>query len=407
MRPLDDIRILTVEQFAAGPFGTLHLADLGATVIRIEQPGAARDAAREVPPMSDGSDSVFFQAFNRGKRSIQLDLKNEGGWEAFTQLVAHSDAVFSNLRADVAARLRLGFESLSEYNPRIVCANLSAYGTGSLASAPGYDYILQAEAGWMSITGEPDGPPSKSGLSLVDYSAGLVAALSILAGVHSARRTGQGCNCDLSLYDTAVSMLTYPAAWYLNGGIEPTRTRHSSHPSIVPFGAFATSDGWLTIACGKERFWTRLLTAVGREELGDDPRFANMDARLQNRDELTRVLREHFSQRPTEAWLGLLRTAGVPCGRVRTVAEALDDPFCMERSMLVECDHPRWGSLRLPATSARVGSFRPRADAAPLAGADTRDVLQEILGLSHEQLGLLHERGAFGPSELPASASAP
>ena len=212
MKPLEDLRILSIEQFASGPFGSVQLADLGAEVIKIEDPSSGGDVGRYVPPYQDESDSLFFETFNRNKRSICLDLTNDEGKRIFHDLVKKSDVVYSNLRGDVPSKIGLMFEDLKEFNPKIVCCSLSGYGmTGPRASDPGYDYMVQGLAGWMDITGEPSGPPTKSGLSVVDFSSGLIAAISILAGVHQARRDGVGMNCDVSLFDTALSMLTYPA----------------------------------------------------------------------------------------------------------------------------------------------------------------------------------------------------
>jgi crotonobetainyl-CoA:carnitine CoA-transferase CaiB-like acyl-CoA transferase len=396
MKPLADVRILALEQYGAGPFGTLHLADLGAEVIKIEDPATGGEISRRIAPLRTETDSVFFQTFNRGKRSIALDLTNPSGRDVFTALVSVSDAVFSNLRADVPAKLGLRYADLAEHNTRIVCANLSAFGNGSRLAEPGYDYVLQAETGWMDLTGEPDGPPTKSGLSLVDYLGGVVAALSLTAAVHGARRTGRGCDCDLSLYDVAVSMLTYPAAWYLNGGVPARRTRHSSHPSIVPFGAFTTADGWLVLACPKEHFWRRLTVAVGRPELADDPRFCDMPSRQLHRDELTELLDDVFSAQSAEAWTKVLKSHDVPCSPVRTVADALEDPYCAERGMLVDVAHRHWGRLRLPATAVRAGGSRPAELAAPDLGGDTDGLLRTLLELSDDAVVELRRAGAFG-----------
>jgi crotonobetainyl-CoA:carnitine CoA-transferase CaiB-like acyl-CoA transferase len=404
MKPLDDIRILAIEQFVAGPFATLHLADLGAEVIKIEDPATHGDVGRRIAPMRGDGDSVYFQTFNRGKSSIGLDLGTAAGRAVFTGLVAVSDVVFSNLRADAQEKLCLRYPDLAVHNPRIVCVNLSAFGRGAREAEPGYDYVLQAESGWMDLTGEPDGPPAKSGLSLVDHIGGLVSALSILAAVHAARRSGRGCDCDLSLYDAAISMLSYPAAWYLNGGIEPTRTRHSAHPSIVPFGAFPALDGWLVVTCAKEHFWRQFATAIGRPDLAEDPRFADMDARHRNRDALTAAIDAVFASAPAEHWVKQLRDHGVPCAPVRTVSEALADPFCDARGMLIDCAHPHWGRLRLPATAARVGDLPMPAEPGPRFAADTPRLLRTLLGISGDRLAELRAAGAFG---APAAQSAP
>ena len=210
MRPLEDVRIVALEQYGAGPFATMHLADLGAEVIKIEDPGAGGDIARYLPPFQTEDSSLFFETYNRNKRSLVLDIRNPAGRGVFNDLVACSDAVFSNLRGDVPALLKILYDDLKEINPRIVCCSLSGFGmTGPRAHQPGYDYILQGLCGWMALTGDPDGPPTKSGLSMVDFSGGFVAAIALLTGIHAARRDGAGMDCDLSLFDTAISLLGY------------------------------------------------------------------------------------------------------------------------------------------------------------------------------------------------------
>ncbi|HEX9766680.1 MAG TPA: CoA transferase, partial [Nitriliruptorales bacterium] len=280
MKPLQGVRIVAVEQYAAGPFGSVHLADLGADVIKIEDPLTGGDIGRYVPPYAEDEDSLFFETFNRNKRSLSLDISSEAGRAVFEDLVRHADAVYSNLRGDVPERLRLTYADLGAVNPAIVCCSLSAFGmTGPRQEEPGYDYVMQGMAGWMSLTGEPDGPPVKSGLSLVDYCGGFVAAIAMLSGIIAARRDGLGMDCDVSLFDVAVSMLTYPATWHLNGGFEPERLSRSAHPSLVPFQNFATADGWIVVGCAKEKFWHRLCQAIERPDLMGDPRFATFDDR--------------------------------------------------------------------------------------------------------------------------------
>ena len=239
VKPLQDLRIIAVEQYGAGPWGSVHLADLGADVIKIEDPSVGGDVGRYVPPYAAGEDSLFFEVFNRGKRSLSLDLGDESGRAVFEDLVRGADAVWSNLRGDVPAKIKIRYDDLKELNPRIVCCSLTGFGmTGPRRQEPGYDYILQGLAGWMEVTGEPDGPPTKSGLSMVDYSGGFIAAISLLSGIHAARRDGVGMDCDVSLYDTAIAMLNYPGTWALNTDFVPSRPRHSAHPSLVPFQAF-------------------------------------------------------------------------------------------------------------------------------------------------------------------------
>jgi crotonobetainyl-CoA:carnitine CoA-transferase CaiB-like acyl-CoA transferase len=397
MKPLEDIRIIAIEQYGAGPFGSVHLADLGAEVIKIEDPASGGDVGRYVPPYQQDEDSLFFEVFNRNKRSLSLDLATPGGRTVFEDLVRMSDVVYSNLRGDVPAKIGITYHDLKHLNERIVCCSLTGFGmTGPRASEPGYDYILQGIGGWMDITGEPSGPPTKSGLSLVDYSGGLVAATSILAGVHAARRDGAGMDCDVSLFDTAIAMLTYPAIWALNGDFQPTRTHHSAHPSLVPFQAFQAADGWLVVACPKEKFWARLAKAIGRAELATDSRFASFAARRRNADELLAILDAVFGSRSVEEWLDTLRAAGVPCGPVNSVRDALSDAQTLARGMVVETDHPRFGTVRQVRSPVRVGSDDTSYRRAPARHEDADHVLHQLLGYDDRSIEEFGRRGAFG-----------
>lgn len=395
--PLEGVRVLSIEQFAAGPFGTSHLADLGAEIIKIEDPRSGGDVGRYVPPYAEGEDSLFFESFNRGKKSISLDLRSTAGREIFERLVGVSDAVFSNLRGDVPAKMRITYDDLRQVNPAIVCCSLSGYGmTGPRQSEPGYDYVLQALTGWMDITGEPDGPPSKSGLSLVDFSTGYVAALALVAGLHAARRDGVGLDCDVSLYDTAIAMLTYPGVWHLNAGYEPTRTVHSAHPSLVPFQAFEASDGWFVLGAAKEKFWSRIAAVIGRPDLAEDPRFRTLSDRQSNSASLLAILEEVLRSQSVAHWVPRFRAAAVPVGEVKTVADALLDEHTTARGMLVETDHPRYGTLRTLASPVKVGDvFRPPMRG-PQLGEHTREVLTELAGMDDRGLQSAAAAGAFG-----------
>lgn len=397
MRPLEDVRIVAVEQYGAGPWGSLQLADLGAEVIKIEDPRTGGDVGRHIPPFQEGEDSLFFETFNRNKRSIGLDIVNPSGREVFEDLVRVSDAVYSNLRGDVPPKLGLRYADLCHLNERIVCCSLSAYGmTGPRASEPGYDYVIQGLSGWMSLTGEPDGPPTKTGLSLVDYSGGYVAAIALLAGLHAARRDGRGTDCDVSLMDTAVSLLTYPATWSLNGDFQPGRTRHSAHPSLIPFQNFPTADGWIVVACAKEKFWQRLTDAIDRPDLATDERFADFAARHQHRSEVLEALEAAFLRRRTDEWVAVLGSAGVPVAAVNDVAQALADPQVEARGLVVETDHPRFGTIRTLRTGARVGEQPGPVRRAPQRNEDLLPVLGDVLGYDGERIGALRAQGAFG-----------
>ena len=397
-RPLEDVRVVAVEQYGAGPFGSLHLADMGADIIKIEDPRTGGDVGRYVPPYQEGEDSLFYETFNRNKRSLSLDLSVPAGREVFRDLVGTADAVYSNLRGDIPEKLGLTYPQLKDANPRIVCCSLSGFGMdGPRRSEPAYDYILQGIAGWMSLTGEPGGPPTKSGLSLVDFCGGIVAAMAIVTGIHAARRDGVGMDCDVSLFDVAMSMLSYPATWHLNAGYKPERTTHSAHPSLVPFQNFETSDGWIVVGCAKEKFWQRLAEVVGRPEWIADPRFATFADRARHRGELIPMLVEIFKARATAEWLSLIGAAGIPTGPINTVAEALADPQTAERGMIVETEHPRWGTVRTPASPLRVGSRRLTHRRAPTRNEHASEILGGLLGYSAERIAALASARAFGP----------
>lgn len=407
MRPLEDVRIVSLEQYGAGPFGSLHLAALGAEVIKVEDPSSAGDIGRYVPPFSEGNDSLFFESFNRNKSSITLDLSSAAGREVFDDLVRSADAVYSNLRGDVPAKLGIRYDDLKDLNPSIVCCSLSGFGMdGPRSHQPGYDYVLQALAGWMSVTGEPDGPPQKSGLSLVDYSGGLVAAIALVAGIHAARRDGRGMDCDVSLFDTAISMLTYLGTWHLNEGFEPRRMAHSAHPSLVPFQAFEAIDGWMVVGCPKEKFWRRLVDVLGRGDLLEDPRFTDFGARDRHRDDLLPQLAAEFRRRTVGEWISVLQSAAIPCAPINTVAEALADEHTLARGMIVDTEHPRYGRMRSVASPVRVGSRLAGQDRrAPLFGEHTDAVLRE-LGYDQSRIARLRSAGAFGQHE-PGPGSRP
>jgi crotonobetainyl-CoA:carnitine CoA-transferase CaiB-like acyl-CoA transferase len=397
LRPLADVRIIAVEQYGAGPFGSLHLADMGAEVIKIEDPRTGGDVGRYVPPFQEGEDSLFFETFNRNKRSMSLDMTQEAGRQVFEDLVRVSDAVYSNLRGDVPARLRITYDDLKHLNPAIVCCSLSGFGmNGAARSEPAYDYILQGLAGWMSLTGEPNGPPAKTGLSLVDYSGGFVAAIALLAGIHKARRDGVGMDCDVSLYDVAISLLTYVGTWHLTSGYEAVRTERSAHPSLVPFQNFPTADGWIVVGCAKEKFWQRLTESIGRSELAGDARFKDFASRRKNSEALIGILDDVFQTKPTGHWLSLLKDAGVPCGPVSPVADALASPLARERGMILETEHPRFGTVTQLASPVKVGDESVPVRRAPLRGEDGGYVLEELLGYDASRIAGLERAGAFG-----------
>lgn len=403
--PLQDVRVIAIEQFGAGPWGTMQLADLGAEVIKIEDPRGGGDVARYVPPFQEGESSLYFETFNRNKKSISLDLRSSAGQAVLHDLVRNADAVYNNLRGGQQRELGLTYEQLADINPRIVCCALTAYGmTGPRAEAGGYDYLLQGIAGWMSVTGEPGSPPTKSGLSLVDFGGGYVSAIALLGGLWRARRDGIGCDCDVSLFDTSLALLTYLGTWAATEGYVPERTQNSAHPSLVPFQNFRAADGWFVIACGKEKFWRRLCDAVERPEWAQDARFTDFAARNRHRAVLLSLLDDLLTTRPVAHWVSLLDAAGVPAAPVNSIPEALNDPQALARESVVEIEHPLLGTVRQIASALRVGDeVRPLARA-PMRGEHTREVLRDLCGYDDERLDAWEQAGVIHAGVAPAKS---
>jgi len=387
--PLTGIRALSAEQYGAGPYGTMFLAQLGADVIKIEPPAKAGqgggDTARQVGPhhLRPG-ESLYFQTFNLNKRSLTLDLTSAAGQAVFRRLAERSDIVANNLRGDLAAKLGLDYTTLQAVNPRLVCAHLSAYGRDNPRMKwPGYDYLMQAEGGWMSLTGEPAGPPQRAGLSLVDFMTGTIFTIGILAALNDAARTGQGRDVDVDLLSTAVHQLSYPGYWYLNEGDAVQRTPRSAHPSVTPSQMVRAADGWLFVMAQLPKFWTVLTTRIGRPDLAADPRFRDEESRLANRDALTAELDAVFGTARVADWLELLQ-GHMPVAPVHSLAEALTNPFLTETGMLDRVDHPDRDGLRVLASPIKLDGQRLPNRAAPLLGADTDAVLGEAGYLADE-----------------------
>ena len=401
--PLADLRVLAIEQYGAGPWATMQLADLGAEVIKIEDPASGGDVARYVPPFQDGTDSLFFESFNRGKRSVLLDLRSDPGRASFHKLVRTADVVFSNLRGDGPARLGLRYEDLRHLNHRIVCCSLSAFGNdGPRAAEGGYDFTIQGLAGWQSLTGGPDQPPMRSGLSLVDLSAGYIAAIAIIAGVWRARRLGTGGDVDLSLFETALAQLSYFATWVASRGYEPERRARSAHQSLIPFGNFPTADDWIVIACPKEPLWRAFCEGVERPEWIDDPRFENFAARAQHRDVLTALIDQCLATNGAAHWLDRLTAVGVPCAPINDVAAALADPQATARNAVGDIPHPRLGRVRQVRTPFRMDGVEMEIRAAPGLGADTATVLRAAGDRDNQ--GIVHGAPSSGRRTGPSGA---
>ena len=379
MLPLEGVRVLAVEQYGAGPFGTMFLADQGAEVIKIENPSDGGDMSRAVGPhFFAPGDSEFFHSLNRNKKSLTLDLGRPEGQAVLHDLVRGADAIASNLRGDVPAKLGLVYEHLKRANSKIVCAHLSAYGrTGPRASWPGFDYLMQAETGYFSLTGEPGAPPARFGLSVVDLMSGLGLAYALLAALTAARATGAGRDIDVSLFDIALANTNYLATWYLNEGVVTGRLPRSAHPALTPCQLYRTRDGWIYIMCNKEKFWSALCAKLGRPEWSADARFRMFPDRLKHRDLLTGMLDGELRRHTTAEWLE--RFAGsVPAAPINDLAQALDNPFVTEQGRLQTLPHRQRGSYRMVAPPVRCAGETPPARPAPALGEHTDLLLREI-----------------------------
>jgi crotonobetainyl-CoA:carnitine CoA-transferase CaiB-like acyl-CoA transferase len=391
--PLAGYRVLTFENFGAGPFGSMYLADLGAEVIKIENRDQGGDATRAMGPFFLGEhDSHFFQTFNLNKKSLTLNVKHPEARKVFHRLVATSHVVMNNLRGDQPEKLGLDHASLAPVNPRIVCAHLSAYGRDNERKGwPGYDYLMQAEAGYLHLTGEPDTPPARMGLSIIDYMTGITTSLAILAALLGVARTGRGLDIDVSLFDVALHQLTYPGNWYLNEGHRTRRLARSSHPSAVPVQLFKTRDGWIFVMCMTQKFWQALLGVLGRPELEQDPRFRTAEGRREHRDELTTLLDAAFCGDTTENWLHRLRGL-LPVAPVNDLAQALDNPFAASVGMVRTVPHERRAGFRALANPIKLDGERPPSRSAPSLGVDTDTLLAEV-GYTPTQIAELRQRG--------------
>ena len=396
-RALDGIRVLDFTRVLAGPYCTMVLGDLGADIIKVERDGTGDDLRHWGPPFMPDGESTYFLSVNRNKRSIVVDLKNAAGRDLALRLVRQSDVVVENFRTGVMESLGLGYEQLRAINPRLVYCSITGYGaTGPLAERPGYDVIMQGMGGLMSVTGEPEGTPTRVGVAIVDMTTGLYAAIAVLGALQSRIRSGQGQRLDLSLLETCLALMPNLTAGYLMAGAKPDRLGNG-HPNSVPYRVFPTQDGNLTLAVGNDLHWQRLCEAVGHPELAADPRYAENHARIERRTEVDELVTGWFRQRTTDEWVQLLSQEEVPCGPVYPVDRILADSQIEALGTVKTVIHPTSGPLRMVGAPFHLAAV----DTAPYhppprLGEHTKTVLKELLSLDEAELLALQQAGAFG-----------
>jgi formyl-CoA transferase/CoA:oxalate CoA-transferase len=390
--PLAGVRILDLSRILSGPFTTMVFADLGADVIKLENPRTGDDTREWAPPYQ-GDQSAYFLSVNRNKRGIAVDLKTARGRDIALRIADRADVVVENFRPGTAGRLGLGYNDLSARNPQLIYASISGFGqTGPYASEPGYDAIAQALGGLMSVTGEADGAPVRVGNSAADLGASMWAAIGILAALHARHTTGRGEWIDISLLDGQIASLTYLAGGYFASGEVPRRYG-SAHPTIVPYQALRTADGHLMVAVGNDTLWQRFATLVGLPELVDDPRFATNPQRVANRTVLIPLIETALAARSSAAWADDLSSAGIPAGAINGIDAALAHPQVQARDMVLAAEHPTAGTLRMTGSPIKLSRYTATVRRPPPElGEHTNEVLRE-LGYAAEDIAMLRDEG--------------
>jgi len=393
VRPLAGIRVLDLTRVVSGPFCTMILGDLGADVIKIEEPTAGDESRAYGPPFA-GGESAYYLSVNRNKRSCAVDLKAPEGHELILRLAERSDVVVENFRPGTMERLGLSYEELSRRDPRLVYCSITGFGRGGPDSErPGYDLIIQGESGFMDITGDPAGPPTKAGTSIADLVTGQAAVQGILAALLERERTGRGRRVEVAMLDAMASLLTMNAGIYFTTGRSPVR-RGNAHPTIAPYETFQASDGWINLGVANDKFWRLFCAAIGRDDLAADERFAKATDRQTNRAELVPIVAAEIAQRPRAYWMEVLSRAGVPCGSIRTVQEVAEAEQLLSRGMVLAMEHPTAGTVRNFDSPIRFDGQPDTDDTPPpLLGEHTRSILETILGLDADRVSALEAQG--------------
>ncbi len=387
--PLSDVLVVDLSRVLAGPYCTMALADLGAEVIKVERPGSGDDTREWGPPWA-GGESAYYLAVNRNKKSITVNLKTERGREIVRDLAYQADVLVENFRVGTMDQWGLGYDLLRERNPGLIYCAITGYGQdGPYRDRPGYDFAIQALGGIMSVTGPVEGPPTRVGVPIVDITAALFAAVSILAALYERKQSGKGQYVDVALLDSQVAWLANVAGNYLVTGRQPARYGNA-HPNIVPYELFPTDDGWIALAVGNDRQWRRLCEITGWEDLASDDRFNTNPKRVEHRGLLVPILQDRFRARSAADWYGTLVQGGIPCAPVQSVDEVFADPQVLARQLLVELEHPTAGTLNVAGSPLNLSRTPVRMEAAPpLLGQHTEEVLVEYLGYGLEAVARL------------------
>ena len=390
VKALEGIKVLDLTRALAGPYCTMMLADMGAEVIKLEMPGKGDDSRSYGPPFVKG-ESAYFMSVNRNKKSLTLNMKSERSTEIIHRLIKQSDVLVENFRPGVMKRLGLGFQRVKEMNSQIIYCSISGFGQdGPYRMLPGYDQVAQGMGGIMSITGEPGGPPLKVGVAIADITVGMFAAYGILAALYNREKRGRGQMIDVSLLDSQVALLTYQAGAYFASGEIPQPVG-SGHPLIVPYQAFKAKDVYFNIAAGNDKLWKILCKAIGLEKAIDDPKFATNDKRVENREEIVKIISDIIITKNGEEWLKILTDAGVPCGPIYTMDKIFTDPQVLHRQMLKKLDHPKVGKVKVTGVPIKLSDTPGEVETAPpILGQHTQEILTE-LGFSDQDIKKLRQ----------------
>lgn len=377
-QPLEGIKVVDLSRALAGPYCSMMLADMGADVVKIEMPGRGDDSRAWGPPFLEG-ESAYFMSVNRNKKSMTLNLKKEKALEIIYKLIKNSDILLENFRPGTMEKLKLSYDEVREINPKIIYCSISGFGQdGPYRLFPGMDQVLQGMGGLMSITGEFNGPPVKVGIAVADIAGGMFAAFGIVTALFNRERTGKGEKIDNSLLDNQIAWLTYRAGSYFMSGEIP-KPLGTGHPVIVPYQAFKAKDSYFNLAVGNDQLWEKFCAAVGLEDIKDDSKYATNSKRVENREELVKIIEKIISTKSAEDWLKILNDAGIPCGPIYTLDKVFKDPQVLHRNMVQEIEHPKAGKIKVTGVPIKLYNTHGEIKIPPpVLGQHTSEILREL-----------------------------